>query len=86
MSKKNDMVVEESNKIANYLKKHLDRSIIILGPSSANVPKINDIYYYQIILKYKDTNQIKPALLFIIQSYQQKRHVDIDVDFCPYKI
>lgn len=86
MSKKNDMVVEESNKIANYLKKHLDRSIIILGPSSANVPKINDIYYYQIILKYKDTNQIKPSLLFIIQSYQQKRHVDIDVDFCPYKI
>lgn len=86
MSKNNDMVVQESNKVATYLRNHLDSSIFILGPSCANIPKMNDIYYYQIILKYKDTNQIKQALSFVMQSYQQKRHVNIDVDFCPYKI
>lgn len=86
MSKDYNKVVEESDKIANYLSKHIDKSVFVLGPSSANVPKMNDIYYYQIILKYKNTKQIKPALSFILQTYQQKCNVNIDVDFCPYKI
>lgn len=86
MSKDYNMVVKESDKIATYLRNHIDKSILILGPSSANVPKINDIYYYQIIIKYKDTKQIKPSLLFVLQTYCQKRNITIDVDFCPYKI
>ena len=86
MGKSYDNVVKESDKIANYLNSHLDKKIIILGPSSANIPKLNDIYYFQIILKYKDTKEIKDSLKFILDKYKTIRTINVDVDFCPYKI
>lgn len=86
MGKNYDSVVKESDKIANYLNSNLNKKINILGPSSANMPKMNDIYYFQIILKYKDTKEIKDSLKFILEKYQNNRNINIDVDFCPYKI
>ena len=45
---------EEANKIISYLKHNL-KDEIILGPSPSVIPKINNIYYYQILtqIKYK---------------------------------
>ena len=86
MGKNYDNVVKESDKIANYLNSNLNKKVTVLGPSSANMPKINDIYYFQIILKYKDTKEIKNSLKYILEKYQNNRTINVDVDFCPYKI
>ena len=86
MGKSYDNVVKESDKIANYLNSNLNKKVTVLGPSSANMPKINDIYYFQIILKYKDTKEIKNSLKYILEKYQNNRTINVDVDFCPYKI
>ena len=76
---------EEADKVVSYLKDNLI-SEIILGPSSAIIPKINNIYYYQIIIKYKDTRKIYPTLKFISDKYRKNNKVLISIDFSPNRI
>lgn len=74
---------EESNKIYSYLKENIDE--IILGPSAAVLPKINNNYYFQIIIKYKDTKKIYKYLKFISERYLNSK-IKVTIDFNPNKI
>ena len=75
---------EEANKIISYLKYNL-KDEIILGPSPSVIPKINNVYYYQIIIKYKDTKKIYKYLKFINDKYLNSK-VNVGIDFNPNKI
>ncbi len=75
---------EESNKIITYLKNNL-KDEIILGPTTAVIPKINNIYCYQIIIKYKDTKKVYSYLKFINDKYLNGK-VIVGIDFNPNKI
>ncbi len=75
---------EEANKIISYLKHNL-KDEIILGPSPSVIPKINNIYYYQIIIKYKNTKKIYNHLKFINDKYLNSK-VNVGIDFNPNKI
>lgn len=77
-------VENESNKIYVYLKENIDD--IILGPSSASVPKVNNNYFYQIIIKYKDTKKIYSCLKYISELYVNNKNVKVTIDFNPNKI
>lgn len=76
-------VFDESKKISIYLKNHLKD--IVLGPSSANVPKINNVYYVQIIIKFKNTKDIINDLVFVKNMYK-KGSVNILIDLNPIKM
>ncbi len=76
-----DELFNEGIKIVNYLKENLDN--IILGPSSCSIPKINNIYYIQIIIKFKNTKDILSYLKFIQNHYTK---INVDVDLNPLKI
>ena len=78
--------IEESNKIKNYLNKNIDSSNIILGPSFSNMPKFNNNYYMQIIIKFKNKMKIIDKLSFILNKYNSKKNVKIDIDINPKKI
>lgn len=75
---------EESQKIYSYLKDNIEE--IILGPSASVMPKINNNYYYQIIIKYKDTKKIYEHLKFISERYVSNNKVKVTIDFNPNKI
>ena len=75
---------EESNKIITYLKNNL-KDEIILGTTTAMIPKVNNIYYYQIIIKYKDTKKIYQYLKFINDKYANNK-ITVGIDFNPNKI
>ena len=77
-----DEVYNEASKITTYLKSNLNN--IVLGPASASMPKINNIYYVQIIIKFKNTKEILSYLEFIREHYKKKINVDIDLN--PLKI
>ena len=77
-----DEVYKEASKITTYLKANLNN--IVLGPASASIPKINNIYYVQIIIKFKNTKEILSYLEFIRKHYKKKINVDIDLN--PLKI
>ena len=85
-SKFEDKAFSEGNKIVEFLKKNLDSSNIILGPSSSNMLKINNIYNVQIVIKYKKTDCLMDKLLFINEKYIGNRDVIVDIDLNPYKI
>ena len=75
---------EESNKIITYLRNNL-KDEIILGPTTAMIPKVNNIYHYQIIIKYKDTKKIYQYLKFINDKYANNK-ITVGIDFNPNKI
>ncbi len=78
-----EKVLEEADKISIYLKNNIKG--IVLGPSFANIPKLNNIYYIQIIIKYKNTKDIIDSLLFVKNMYT-KNKVKVLIDLNPIKM
>ena len=71
----------ESKKIKEYLEKNIDHSI--LGPSIANPFKINSIYRFNIIIKYKQDNNLYDVLKELLDHYKTNKDIIIDIDFNP---
>ena len=78
-----DSAYKECIKIKSYLKKN---DIKVLGPSSANVPKINNKYYLHLILKYKKLESIYKYLVYINDRYKVNNKINIEIDINPKKI
>ena len=74
-----------SSKVSAYLKENL-KSTIILGPSVANVFRVNNIYRFQIVLKYKKEDNLHEVLNKLLEHYQTNSKVRIDIDFNPNSI
>lgn len=72
---------KEALKIGEYLKGELNE--IVLGPTASIVPKINNVYYMNIIIKYKKTENILDTLTYILNKYSNKK-INVSVDFNPY--
>lgn len=70
----------EANKVVEYLKEKSPKEVIILGPSLPTIPKINNTFSRQIIIKYKKKEEIYRQLEFLKEQYQKKK-VSLDVDF-----
>jgi primosomal protein N' (replication factor Y) (superfamily II helicase) len=83
-SKDYDLLIKESNKIKSYLTSKI--SNIVLGPSSAINPKINNVYYIQIIIKYKKIEEIKESILFVNNMYKESNKIRVDIDFNPSRL
>ena len=78
-------ISQESSKIKQYLNNNIHNSLI-LGPSSANIPKVNNVYFIQIIIKYKNRKDIINQIQFIKQKYMKNNKLMIDIDFNPIKL
>lgn len=83
--KDSGFIYQEALKIKRSLERNLD-SVIILGPSNALVFKVNQIYRYQIILKYKKEDELYPIFSKIMEHYQINRNIKIDIDFNPLQV
>ena len=78
-----EKVYSEASKISSYLKDNLKD--IVLGPASAGIPKVNNIYYVQIIIKFKNTKDIINELMFINDRYK-KGNINVLIDLNPIKL
>ena len=74
-----------SGVVGSYLRSNLE-NIIILGPSVANIFKINNTYNFQIIIKYKQCDNLKEILNNLLEHYKTNNKVKIDIDFNPIHI
>ena len=84
-SKEYELGFKEANKIGNYLRSKLNTTTIILGPSMASIFKVNNIYHYQIIIKYRKDDNLINTLKFIINMYKTNNKVSVEVDFNPIR-
>ena len=83
MSGKNsDYIYTEALKIKRSMDRNL-KNTIILGPSTSTIFKLNNIYRYNIILKYKDVREVRDLLIKIIDHYKGNNKIKIDIDFNP---
>lgn len=80
--KDNKYIYEESLKITKLFHNKLI-NMIILGPSPCTIFKLNNIYRYGIILKYKKDEDLREVLNKVIEHYKYNRNIKIDVNFNP---
>lgn len=80
--KDNKYIYEESLKITKLFHNKLI-NMIILGPSPCTIFKLNNIYRYGIILKYKSEEDLREVLNKVIEHYKDNRNIKIDVNFNP---
>ena len=85
-SKDYDLASKEIIKVKKHLEKKLNQSTIILGPTTASVFKINNIYRFQIILKYKKDPSIMNTLKELDELYMLNNKVNIEIDNNPLQL
>ena len=56
-SKDYELGFKEANKIGSYIRNNISSDSIVLGPTMANMFKVNNIYHYQIIIIYRTLEQ-----------------------------
>ena len=85
-SKDYELGFKEANKIGDYLRKNLNPDTKVLGPSMANIFKMNNIYHYQCIIKYKYDNNLNKVLTNIDEIYKINNKVDVSIDVDPIRV
>ncbi len=78
-----DLGFKEANKIGDYLRKNLGKDTKVLGPSMASMFKINNVYHYQCIIKYKHDDKLNKVLTELDEIYKVNNKVDIAIDVNP---
>ena len=81
-SKDSKLALVEAKKCEKVCHKYLDKTII-LGPSPAAIFKKQNIYHYQLILKYQYQDNIYEVLEKLVEYYATNNKVNLDVDFNP---
>ena len=81
---------EKASKMALKTKKYLDSNLsdkfIILGPTTANVFKINNIYRFQIIIKHQKNYNLLEVLNDLDNIIKLEKNVYLEIDINPLKV
>lgn len=78
--------IGEAKKINGYLRNNLSKTTSILGPSMANVLKVNNHYNFQVILKYKKDEKLYNTLKEVMKIYEGNARVRVEFDFNPINL
>lgn len=87
ISGKNEQQVEiEMKKVAQYLRKHCHEDQTILGPNACSMPKMNQIYSMQVMVKHKKTKPLLESCYFLLEHYRNVKTVNLDIDLAPIRV
>ena len=86
LSRDYQLCMKEANKVGEFLRKNLPSDVIVLGPSIASTFKVNNIYHFQCIIKYKKEDDIKGVLRTIDNIYKVNTKVRIEMDIDPVRL
>ena len=76
----------EASKVGNYLKKNVDSTSIVLGPSTAANFRLKNIYRFGIIVKYRFDKDLKKVLKDLDNLYATNKDVFLEIDFNPLQV
>ena len=82
ISKSYEIASKESNLIKGYLNKEI-KNKIILGPTPAGMFRINNLYHFGIIIKYKTIDNLFDVLSNIDKKYVLNKDVDVQITINP---
>lgn len=81
-----DLCSKNATKVFNYLNKNLSKDYLILGPTTASMFKIKNIYRLQIIIKYKKSEELFNQIKLLDDLYVNESKVFLEIDNNPLKI
>ncbi len=81
-SKEANRALLEAKRCEKVVSKYLTNTIL-LGPSPASIFKKNNIYRYQLILKYQHQDQLQETLQKLVDYYAPNHKVKLEIDFSP---
>lgn len=85
-SKDYELCSKEAKKTADYLRKNLEEKSIVLGPTTSNVFKMNNIYRFQIIIKYRFDKKLDETLKELDKLFILNKNVNLEIDKNPLRI
>lgn len=77
---------EAAGKVGSYLKRHIDETSIILGPSCAANFRLKNVYRFNITIKYKFDESLKKVLRELDEIYASNRNVFLEIDINPLQL
>ena len=77
---------KEANKVYNFLKSNLNNEDYILGPTTAGIFRLKNIYRFQIIIKYRFDDKLNDTLKKLDELYAENKDVYLEIDMNPYYI
>ncbi|WP_456271589.1 primosomal protein N' [Bacillus sp. AK031] len=80
-------VVGAAERITKFLQAKLSPHSIVLGPAASPIPRINNRYRYQCLIKYKREPELPSILKTILEHSQQQKTSEgltISIDVNPY--
>lgn len=81
-----NVALENANKVFKYLKDNIDSSSIVLGPTTANLFKFNNMYRFQIVIKYRFDNKLMKVLKDLDNIYINDNKTNLEIDIDPLHI
>lgn len=79
-------VVTATEKIVNYVRSQVSNDAVVLGPAASPIPRINNRYRYQCLIKYKREPNLSKMLKTILDQYQAdtKSGLMVTIDVNPF--
>lgn len=77
---------KEANKVYNFLKTYLNKEDYILGPTTAGIFRLKNVYRFQIIIKYRFDDNLNKVLKKLDELYAENKDVYLEIDMNPYYI
>jgi primosomal protein N' (replication factor Y) len=79
-------VVTATEKIVNYVRSQLSNQAVVLGPAASPIPRINNRYRYQCLIKYKREPNLTKTLKTILDQHQNnaKNGLLVSIDVNPF--
>ncbi|WP_335870667.1 primosomal protein N' [Bacillus sp. 2205SS5-2] len=80
-------VVNIAEKMTKFISQRLSKEAIVLGPSASPIPRINDRYRYQCLIKYKREPGLSETLKALLEHYQTQyssEGLTISIDMNPF--
>lgn len=85
-SKNYELLKNEVNKIATFIRTHIDSNSICLGPTTCPVFKVNNVFRFQIIIKYKKDSKLENTLRYLDEQYALNKDISLEIDVDPIRI
>jgi primosomal protein N' (replication factor Y) (superfamily II helicase) len=79
--------VSVTEQITSYIKARVSEDAVVLGPVASPIPRINDRYRYQCLVKYKREPSLNETLKMVLDQYQKEEGssgLQVSVDINPY--
>ncbi len=85
-SKDYDLASSEAQKIYKFLTDNLEKTTMVLGPTTANQFRLNGIFRFQLIIKYKKDTKLDACLKQLDNIYIMNKKVNLEIDTSPLSI